>query len=106
MGAFITKWRAENTKRLKIQSQEKQAQDTMAFNRERMSRAFALEVLRQMPESDRHRAAERLSEIAGYAITPSITALEHMVTDSRTGDAEVIEPGAPLPTPGKRRKKE
>ena len=48
----------------------------VAFERERMHRAFALEVLRQLPPSDRHRAAERLSELAEYAITPTISALD------------------------------
>jgi hypothetical protein len=102
---FITKWRAENTKRMKIQSEENRDKAALAFERERMHRAFALEVLRQMPESNRPRAAERLSEIAEYAITPSTSALERLATDSRVGDAEVVEPGTRLPTSDSRRKR-
>jgi hypothetical protein len=94
---FIAKWRAENTKRMKIQSEERRTEGALAFERERMHRGFALEVLRQMPESDRHRAAERLSEIAEYSITPSISELERVATDTRVGNAEIVELGAPLP---------
>jgi hypothetical protein len=102
---FITKWRAENTKRMKIQSEERRSDATIAFERDRMHRAFALDVLRQMPSTDQHRAAERLSEIAEYAITPSINALERMVADARVGDAEIVDPRTPLPTARVRRGK-
>jgi hypothetical protein len=101
---FISKWRAENTKRKKIQSDEKRAEGALAFERERMRRAFALEILRLTPEADRHRAAERLSEIAEYSINPSISALERVATNSRVGEAEIVEPGSPLPSSARRKR--
>ena len=48
-----------------------------------MRRAFALEVLHQLPESARQHAAERLAEIAEHSITPTINALEKLSTDAR-----------------------
>ncbi len=81
---FISKWRAENTKRMKITGDA-------ALEREKMNRKFALDVLRHMPPSSRHGAAVRLAEIAQYAINPSVDTLAHLASDNRVLEAELIE---------------
>jgi hypothetical protein len=104
---FISRWRAENTKRIQIQTtadvDRERLRSQIAQDQERMRRAFALEVLHQLPESARQHAAERLAEIAEHSITPTINALEKLSTDARLGNAELLPSGAPLPASPRRR---
>jgi hypothetical protein len=88
---FISKWRAENTKRMKITAEA-------TLEREKMNRKFALDVLRHMPESGRREAAVRLGEIAEYAINPSVSGLSRLASDGRVLDAKLIEPETRLPS--------
>jgi hypothetical protein len=98
---FISKWRAENTKRLQIrttaETERERFHTESAHERERMLRAFALEVVRELPEGQRVHHASRLAEIAEYAITPSTGALERVAVDGRVVGAEVVSVGKALP---------
>jgi hypothetical protein len=101
MADFISKWRAENTKRMQINTtaatERERVQTQAALEQERMRRAFALEVLGQLPEEHRTRHAGRLAEIAEYAITPGTNALQQLANDRRIVGAEIVEVGASLP---------
>lgn len=101
MADFVSKWRAENTKRLQIstmaQTERERTQTEGALERERMLRGFALEVLRQLPEGPRGQHGNRLAEIAEYAITPGTNALQRVANDVRVIDAGVVNAGASLP---------
>jgi hypothetical protein len=98
---FISKWRAENTKRLQIKTtaatERERVHSESALERERMLRAFALEVLRQLPDDQRGPHASRLAEVAEYAIVPSTNALKRVADDVRVIDAEIVSVGTPLP---------
>jgi hypothetical protein len=87
---FITKWRAENTKR-------EQMRRKAAFDTEQANRKFSFDILSHLPESRRHEVASRLAEIAEYTITPSVLALNRLAGDSRVIDAEIVQPMAALP---------
>jgi len=52
----------------------------------RMNRQFALDILDHLPEGS---YASRLAEIAERTITPSIAALNRLVSDNRVVDAEL-----------------
>ncbi len=98
---FISKWRAENTKRLQIKTtadtERERFRTESAQERERMLRGFALEVLRQLPEGERGSHAGRLAEVAEYAITPATAALRRVANDARVVEAELVNVGSPLP---------
>jgi len=98
---FISKWRAENTKRLQIKTtaatERERVHSESALERERMLRAFALEVLRQLPDDQRGHHANRLAEVAEYAIVPSTDALKRVADDVHVIDAEIVSTGTPLP---------
>jgi hypothetical protein len=87
---FITKWRAENTKREQVRTKA-------AFDTEQANRKFAFDILSHLPETRRHEVASRLAEIAEFTITPSVLALNRLAGDSRVIDAEIVEPRAALP---------
>jgi hypothetical protein len=104
---FISRWRAENTKRLDIavnaDLERERLRTEGALERDRIRSDFALGVIGSIPPSQRPIAAERLSEIIDYVINPTTTALQTLATDPRIIDAEVVSPGTPLPA--KKRKK-
>ncbi len=105
---FISKWRAENTKRLGIQkaseTERERIRTEAAIERERLRKGFVLEVLRQMPSDLTGTAADRLPEMIEHAINPTMNTLEHLSVDSRVRDATVVTPGLPLPRARVKRK--
>jgi hypothetical protein len=94
---FVSRWNSEKTKRMKIRSDERQREADRALERERIRQTFALNLMRYLPETDRHVAAQRLSEIAQYSIAPAILQLENLAESNRIGGAELVEPGTRLP---------
>jgi hypothetical protein len=101
MADSISKWRAEDNKRLKIRSMKTLEREKLTkgwfLEQERMHRQFTLDVLNQIPESARTNAAERLAEIAEHIIRPSIKMLQKLSKDERFENAKLIDPGTPLP---------
>jgi len=85
----ISKWRAENTKRMKLKMDSKVRQEELALEREKMNRKFALDVLAHLPEG--HGQALRFAEIAEQTINPSLARLDNLLSDSRIIDAEVAD---------------
>jgi hypothetical protein len=79
---FITNWRAENTKRITIQSNE-----TIQF--EKVRAKFATDVLKMMPEAVRGESAHRIVEITNSVITPSALTLESIASDERVKQARL-----------------
>lgn len=93
---FISKWRAEDTKRMKIGIDAGFERDRLTLEREKMNRQFAIDILAHMPEGE-YGAARRFAEIAEHTISPSIAALGRLVSDSRVVDAELVETSSSRP---------
>lgn len=106
---FVSKWRAENTRRLAVQVnanvERERSRTHAAIEHERIRTEFALEILRSLPTSERGPImAERISEVIAYAVEPTTKLLEGIINDSRVLDAEVLEPGAQLPPSSQRKR--
>jgi hypothetical protein len=86
---FISKWRAENTKRIKLEMDSNARREELALEREKMNRKFAMDVLGHIPEG--HGQALRFAEIAERTINPSLAGLDRLLADSRVIDAEVVD---------------
>jgi hypothetical protein len=55
-----------------------------AFERDKLDREFALAIHSRLPDAtSRRHAANRLAEIAEYAINPSLKSMKRLATDSR-----------------------
>jgi hypothetical protein len=97
---FISRWRAENTKRLSIRTsaevEREKSRTNAALERERMQAQLALEVLKLLPKRAQGPIAERISEVFAFAVEPTLTELEGVATVSRVLGAEVVDPGATL----------
>jgi hypothetical protein len=89
IGDFISKWRAENTKRTKLKMDSNARREELALEREKMNKKFALDILSHLPEG--HGQALRFAEIAERTINPSLAGLERLLADSRIIDAEVAD---------------
>jgi len=97
---FISKWRAENTKReanrLKAQTERMQIQADLAAK-----------ILEQAPKMPRMHGVGnlRLVELAEEVIKPTTSYLERYGNDARIVDAEIVQPGQPLPRAKSSRRK-
>lgn len=103
---FISKWRAENTKRMKLAMDSNVRREELALEREKMNRKFATDILGHLPEGHGH--APRFAEIAERTINPSLAGLDRLLADSRVIDAEVVgdsteRRSAPEPSPARRK---
>jgi hypothetical protein len=87
---FISKWRAENTKRKKIDIDAKLAHG-------KLSQDFVLGIYKQMPADKRAEFAARTLEIAEHVINPSLEDAKELAADSRIIEATIVRPGTPLP---------
>jgi hypothetical protein len=91
---FISKWRAENTKR--------DANRLRAENEQlRIRTELAAKLLEAAPKMERHHegGAARLIDMAENVIQPATGYIARVGADSRVIDVELVSPGAPLPAP-------
>jgi len=90
---FISKWRAENTKReanrFKVQNE-----------RLRIQAELAAKILENAPKMERHYegGTSRLIDLAEEVIRPTTTYLEAIGSNSRVTEAEIVPYGQALPT--------
>jgi hypothetical protein len=105
---FISRWRAENTKRMNIENttcvERERIRTRASVDKDRIRSEFAREILRLMPPDSRGLSADRVSEVISYVIQPSLAALEAMGEDGRVLESQVVEAGIALPSTGSQRK--
>jgi hypothetical protein len=91
---FITKWRAETTKR---------DANRMKFENDRLriQAELAAKLLDAAPKMERHRegSTSRLIDMAESVIKPATGYIQRVGNDSRIVDAQLTSPGEPLPPP-------
>jgi hypothetical protein len=80
---FISKWRAENTTRRKVDINAK-------LERDKMNQEFVLGIYRLMPSTKRHEFAARTLEIAEQVIKPSLNDVKQLAADNRIIEATVV----------------
>ena len=92
LAEFISKWRAENTKR--------EASRFKAENeRFRIQAELAAKILESAPKMERHYegGTSRLIDLAEEVIRPTASYLETVGSSSRIIEAEIVRPGQALP---------
>ena len=94
LSEFITKWRAENTKR--DANQMKYENDRLRIQAE-----LAAKLLDAAPKMERHHegGTSRLIDMAESVIKPATTYVKRIGNDSRIIEAELARPGESLPLP-------
>jgi hypothetical protein len=94
LSEFITKWRAENTKR---------DANVMKYQTERLriQADLAAKLLDAAPKMERHHegGTSRLIDMAESVIKPATGYVQRIGSDSRVVEAELTRPGEPLPPP-------
>jgi hypothetical protein len=93
---FISKWRAENTKRESIESNERIQLMKLEIEWVRIRQEYEMHMFDQLPKSRRSEAALRLAAFSEYAIRPSFERLDRVARDSRVLEATITTPGSPL----------
>lgn len=94
LSEFITKWRAENTKR--DANRMKYENDRLKIQAE-----LAAKLLAAAPKMERHHegGTSRLIDMAESVIKPATGYVQRIGNDSRIVEAELTRPGEPLPPP-------
>lgn len=94
LSEFITKWRAENTKR---------DANRMKFENDRLriQAELAAKLLEAAPKMERHHegGTSRLIDMAESVIKPATSYLHRIGNDTRIIEAAITSPGEPLPPP-------
>jgi hypothetical protein len=94
LSEFITKWRAENTKR---------DANRMKFENDRLriQAELAAKLLDAAPKMERHHegGTSRLIDMAESVIKPATAYVQRIGSDSRVIDVELARPGEELPPP-------
>jgi hypothetical protein len=94
LSEFVTKWRAENTKR---------EANRMKYDNDRLriQADLAAKLLDAAPKMERHHegGTSRLIDMAESVIKPATGYIHRVGSDSRVFEAELTQPGEPLPPP-------